>query len=398
MADVVLPSSASWCETEGTVTNSERRVQRVRKALEPPGEARDDTWILCELARRLGHDWGRPDAEEIWDELRSLSPMHRGMSYERLEELGGIQWPCPDEEHPGSPFLHERLWDDPVEGRARAVQRRRGEAAVRGARRRLPDPAHDRAPARVVQHRRAVEPVPLAAAPRRVARPLARGRRAAAARRRRDRAGLVAARLGRGAGADRPLAARRARVHDVPLPRRGRRQPADDRRDRPEVGHGRVQGGRDPGREARARGARRTWRASRSRRGSGGRPDGPVASSRAPSRPLPSGRRSTPCSDRRRPAGRAPSAPRGRRATRQRRSRRARAPPSAAAGAARAPGAHRLDQPGRAQLPLPAADVPPADAYGVATFYALLAVEPRPRARRPRLRGPRLPLPRLART
>ena len=116
LADVVLPSSASWCESEGTVTNSERRVQRVRKALDPPGEARDDMWIISELARRLGFDWGQPTAEEAWDELRSLSPMHRGMSYARLEELGGIQWPCPDEEHPGSQFLHARLWADPVEG------------------------------------------------------------------------------------------------------------------------------------------------------------------------------------------------------------------------------------------------------------------------------------------
>jgi len=115
MADVVLPGTASWCEAEGTVTNSERRVQRVRKALDPPGLARDDTWILAELARRLGREWGDPTAEEAWDELRSLSPLHRGMRYDRLE-LGGIQWPCPDEEHPGSQFLHARLWAEPVEG------------------------------------------------------------------------------------------------------------------------------------------------------------------------------------------------------------------------------------------------------------------------------------------
>ena len=115
LADVVLPASASWCEADGgTVTNSERRVQRMRKALDPPGLARDDHWILCELARRLGHDWGHPTLEELWDECRSLSPMHRGMSYRRLEELGGIQWPCPSEDHPGSPFLHGRLWDEPV--------------------------------------------------------------------------------------------------------------------------------------------------------------------------------------------------------------------------------------------------------------------------------------------
>jgi predicted molibdopterin-dependent oxidoreductase YjgC len=116
MADVVFPGTASWCEADGTVTNSERRVQRVRKALEPPGDARDDTWILSELARRLGHDWGNPAAEEIWDELRSLSPMHGGMSYGRLEALGGIQWPCPDDDSPGSLFLHARLWEEPRQG------------------------------------------------------------------------------------------------------------------------------------------------------------------------------------------------------------------------------------------------------------------------------------------
>ena len=116
MADVVLPGTASWCEAEGTVTNSERRVQRVRKALEPPGDSRDDTWILAELARRLGYDWGQPTAEQIWDECRSLSPMHRGMTYARLDEHRGLQWPCYDEDDPGALFLHGRLWAEPVEG------------------------------------------------------------------------------------------------------------------------------------------------------------------------------------------------------------------------------------------------------------------------------------------
>jgi formate dehydrogenase major subunit len=116
LADVVLPASASWCESEGTVTNSERRVQRVRKALDPPGQARDDIEIVCEIARRLGHDWRYESAEQVWNELRSLSPMHAGMSYEKLERLGGVQWPCTDEEDTGSPFLHGRLWDDPVTG------------------------------------------------------------------------------------------------------------------------------------------------------------------------------------------------------------------------------------------------------------------------------------------
>jgi len=116
MAHVVLPASASWCESEGTVTSSERRVQRVRKALEPPGQAKDDIVILCELARRLGRDWGQPTAEQAWDELRGLSSWHRGMSYRRLEAEGGLHWPCPSEDHPGSPFLHDRLWNEPIEG------------------------------------------------------------------------------------------------------------------------------------------------------------------------------------------------------------------------------------------------------------------------------------------
>jgi predicted molibdopterin-dependent oxidoreductase YjgC len=116
MADVVLPASASWSESEGTVTNSERRVQRSRRALEPPPGARDDIEILGELARRLGREWGYESAEAVWDEVRSLSPMHAGMTYPRLEALGGIQWPCPNEDHPGTPTLHTRLWSWPLEG------------------------------------------------------------------------------------------------------------------------------------------------------------------------------------------------------------------------------------------------------------------------------------------
>lgn len=113
LADVVLPA-AGWGEAEGTFTSSERRVQRVRRAVDPPGDARDDIEILCELARALGHDWPMFTAEQAWDEMRALSPMHGGMSYQRLEDLGGLQWPCPDESSPGSLFLHERLWERPV--------------------------------------------------------------------------------------------------------------------------------------------------------------------------------------------------------------------------------------------------------------------------------------------
>jgi predicted molibdopterin-dependent oxidoreductase YjgC len=118
LADVVLPAAATLGETEGTVTSSERRVQRVRKALDPPGEARDDIEIVYTLAERLGHDLGSPRAEDVWNELRSLSPVHAGMSYAHLAELGGIQWPCRDEDDPGAQFLHGRLWDDVVADRA----------------------------------------------------------------------------------------------------------------------------------------------------------------------------------------------------------------------------------------------------------------------------------------
>ena len=139
MADVVLPGSASWVESNGTVTNSERRVQLVRKALDPPGDARDDTWILTELARRLGADWYEPEAERIWDELRSLSPMHAGMTYARLAEHDGLQWPCTSEDDPGAQFLHGAAVAGPDRGPAGTVQRHPAQPAGGGARRRVPD-------------------------------------------------------------------------------------------------------------------------------------------------------------------------------------------------------------------------------------------------------------------
>jgi formate dehydrogenase major subunit len=118
LAEVVLPASASWCESEGTVTSSERRVQRVRRAMAPPGDARDDLWILSQIGRRLGYELGDPSPHAVWEELRRLSPMHAGMSYARLEAAHGLQWPCPDENHPGEQFLHARLWERPRRGPA----------------------------------------------------------------------------------------------------------------------------------------------------------------------------------------------------------------------------------------------------------------------------------------
>ncbi|MFC1414481.1 molybdopterin oxidoreductase family protein [Streptacidiphilus sp. N1-12] len=118
LADVVLPATAAWCETDGTFTNSERRVQRVRAALRPPAGARDDIAILCDLARRLGHDW-HYTPEQAWDEMRALAPNHAGISYARLEQLGGIQWPCPSEDSLEPSYLHARLWEQDPERRGR---------------------------------------------------------------------------------------------------------------------------------------------------------------------------------------------------------------------------------------------------------------------------------------
>ena len=116
IADVVLPAAAAAFESDGTVTSSERRVQRMRRTLAPAGAARDDLAIIFDLARRMGHEWGSADPERVWNEVRALSPVHAGMSYQRLEELGGLQWPCYADDHPGESFLHSRLWSRPVVG------------------------------------------------------------------------------------------------------------------------------------------------------------------------------------------------------------------------------------------------------------------------------------------
>ncbi|SCK34147.1 NAD-dependent formate dehydrogenase catalytic subunit [Streptomyces sp. WMMB 714] len=119
LADVVLPATAAWCETDGTTTNSERRVQRVRKAVDPPGEAREDIDIICDIAARLGHDWKYADSEAVWDELRSVSPQHHGMTYERLAEHHGIQWPCPSTDRLEPTYMHGRLWEKDPEKRGK---------------------------------------------------------------------------------------------------------------------------------------------------------------------------------------------------------------------------------------------------------------------------------------
>lgn len=112
LADVVLPA-CSFAEKDGTFTNSERRVQRVRRAIAPVGLARPDWEILCDVARRMapgaGVDptqFGYSSAGEVFDEFARLMPQVRGISYERLEREGGIQWPCPSPEHPGTRYLY----------------------------------------------------------------------------------------------------------------------------------------------------------------------------------------------------------------------------------------------------------------------------------------------------
>jgi formate dehydrogenase alpha subunit len=103
-ADVVLPA-CSFAEKDGTFTNTERRVQRVRKAVEPPGQARDDWRIICDIARRMGYAMDYPDASAVQDEIASVTPIYGGITYDRIEGLG-LQWPCPTKDHPGTKFLH----------------------------------------------------------------------------------------------------------------------------------------------------------------------------------------------------------------------------------------------------------------------------------------------------
>lgn len=121
-ADVVLPSAAAWCESDGTFTNSERRVQRVRKAMEPPGSAKDDIEIMRLVAERMGYRWPLQTAEQVWDDLRAVSPKHHGMTYRLLDERGGVQWPFPDENGPETAFLHGRLWEKDPEKRGQLAQ------------------------------------------------------------------------------------------------------------------------------------------------------------------------------------------------------------------------------------------------------------------------------------
>ena len=140
-AHVFLPAAA-FAEKEGTFTNSERRVQRVRTVLAPPGQARPDWWITAELAkrvaRRLGIDVGRQfdytGPAEIFDEMARLTPFLGGLSHTRLDREGGLQWPCPAPDHPGTRYLYGESFP---RGRARFIPARQIEEAAE-----LPDAAY----------------------------------------------------------------------------------------------------------------------------------------------------------------------------------------------------------------------------------------------------------------
>lgn len=105
LADVVLPAACSF-EKRGTFTNTERKVQKVRKAVEPPGEARDDLWIITEVSKRLGYSMEYSSPEKVLKEYGTLWPAMAGITYERLDS-GGIPWPCPSKDHPGTEYLYK---------------------------------------------------------------------------------------------------------------------------------------------------------------------------------------------------------------------------------------------------------------------------------------------------
>ncbi|MEM2637321.1 MAG: formate dehydrogenase subunit alpha [Candidatus Korarchaeota archaeon] len=118
-ADVVLPAASSF-EKDGTYTNTERRILLGRKVIDPPGNAKPDWQIICELARHLGYEMNYNSPAEIMKEIASLTPIYGGVSYSRLEKGNFPQWPVPTEDHPGTPYLHKEKFAHP-DGRAKFI-------------------------------------------------------------------------------------------------------------------------------------------------------------------------------------------------------------------------------------------------------------------------------------
>jgi len=119
LADVVLPATA-WPEKDGTVTNTDRMVQLGRRALKAPGEAREDLWIIVELAKRLGLDWSYERPKEVWDEMRLGMDSIRGITWERLERDSSVTYPCENEGDPGQPVVFQTHFPTAT-GRAKFV-------------------------------------------------------------------------------------------------------------------------------------------------------------------------------------------------------------------------------------------------------------------------------------
>jgi formate dehydrogenase alpha subunit len=105
LANVVLPG-VSFAEKDGTFTNTERKVKRVRKAMEPIGDSRQDWEIICDLSTRMGYEMSYADPSQIMEEIAQVTPSYGGIHYDRIEQ-DGLHWPCPNREHPGTPYLHK---------------------------------------------------------------------------------------------------------------------------------------------------------------------------------------------------------------------------------------------------------------------------------------------------
>lgn len=117
-ADVILPAT-SWGEHEGVYSTADRGFQQFRKAVEPKGDVKTDWEIISLIAKEMGYQMQYADTKEIWTEMIELCPLYAGATYQRLEELGGIQWPCPDEKHPGTPYLYSGNRFNTVNGKGK---------------------------------------------------------------------------------------------------------------------------------------------------------------------------------------------------------------------------------------------------------------------------------------
>ncbi len=210
-ADVFLPA-ALYAEKDGTFTNTERRVQRVRKAIEPPGQARPDWEIIQELGKRMGIPWHYDSPEDVFEEIRTVTPQYAGMTYERMGTQG-LQWPCPTEDHPG----HEVPAQGPVHAREGAAAGHPVPAARRAHRRRVPDAPHHRAHALPLLHHDPAVAEPRVVAALRARRGQPGRRRAARPGRGRAGAGELAPRVHHHAGHCHRASAPGDHVHDVPL-------------------------------------------------------------------------------------------------------------------------------------------------------------------------------------